>query len=184
LIAIFSSCFLVKKPLGTTSGAAALVAALLLPVQAQATVSDFLRSQNAVQGRVLIEAARAMPADRYSYAPDNDPMTFGGLIVHVAVGNYLFCSHIGGIPEPSVTEFTGNEPKDALVKRLQESFEFCTRALASVNDSKLAEVLQIGVIKTPRSMAILTLTGSWNTHVSLTHDYLSQNGQKVASPTP
>ena len=54
--------------------------------------------------------------------------------------------------------------------------------MASLTDARMAELLAIGVVKTPRSMAILTLSGSWNTHLSMARDYLSQNGQTVASP--
>jgi hypothetical protein len=163
---------------------AVLVVAVFVSGQAQATVSEFIRSQTAEQGRAIVDAARAMPAERYGYAPNTDPMTFGELVLHVAVGNYLFCSHIGGTPEPPLSQLAPNGPKDALVKRLQESFDFCSRALASLNDAQMAEVLNIGTLKTPRSMAILTLTGTWNTHLSMAHDYLSQNGQAIPSFSP
>ena len=160
------------------------MAASFVSGPAQATVSEFIRSQTTVQGRAIVDAARAMPADRYGYAPDTDPMSFGALVLHVAVGNYLFCSHIGGTPPPSLSLLAASEPKDAIVKRLQDSFEFCARALATLGDARMAEVLDIGVTKTPRSMAILTLTGTWNTHLTMAHDYLSQNGQKIPSPVP
>jgi hypothetical protein len=125
-----------------------------------------------------------MPADRYGYAPDAQQMTFGGLVLHVAVGNYLFCSRIGGTAEQPLSQLAADGPKDALVKRLQDSFDFCASALASLNDAKMAEVLDFGDVKTPRSMAILTLSGSWNTHLSMARDYLSQNGQAIASHAP
>jgi hypothetical protein len=111
-------------------------------------------------------------------------MTFGALVLHVAVGNYLFCSRIGGTAEQPPSQLAPSGPKDALVKRLQDSFDFCTRALASLNDANMAEVLDFGDVKTPRSMAILTLSGSWNTHLSMARDYLSQNGQTIASHAP
>lgn len=171
------------KPFNKLAGAA-LVAALLLPGQARATVSEFIRSQTAVQGRTLLAAAQAMPADRYEFAPDTDQMTFGALVLHIAVGNYRFCSRIGGTAEPTLGQLVADGPKDALVKRLQDSFDFCTQALASLSDDKMTEVLDFGDVKTPRSMAILTLSGSWNTHLSMARDYLSQNGQKVASHAP
>jgi hypothetical protein len=157
----------------------ALVTALFLPGLAFATVSEFIRSQTSVQGRAIIDAARAMPAERYGYAPDSDQMSFGALVLHVAVGNFLFCSRIGSTAEPALAQLAADGPKDALVKRLQDSFDFCTRALASLKDAKMAEVLDIGTIKTPRSMAILTLSSSWNMHLSMVRDYLSQNAQAL-----
>lgn len=162
----------------------ALLAALFLSGHAQAAVSEFIRSQTAVQGRAILEAAQAMPADGYGYSPDPDQMTFGALVLHVADGNYLFCSHIGGTAQPPLSQIAPSGPKEAIVKRLQDSFDFCTRSFASLSDAKMAEVLEIGVVKTPRSMAILTLSGSWNTHLSMARDYLSQNGQPVSPSHP
>lgn len=138
-----------------------------------------MRSQTAAQGRAIVEAARAMPADLYDRAPTADPMSFGELVLHVAVGNYLFCSRIGGAPEPALPALTGREPKEQLVARLQASFDFCGRSLVALNDSKLGEVLKVGDAKMPRSMAILTLTGTWNAHLAMTHDYLAQNGHPL-----
>jgi hypothetical protein len=163
---------------------AVLTVALLAAEPAQATVSEFVRSQTSVQGRAIIDAARAMPADRYGFAPQTDPTTYGELVLHVAVGNYLFCSQIGGTAAPALTQVAGNAPKDVLVKRLQDSFDYCTRALASLDDAKMAEVLDVGGVKTPRSMAILTLTGTWNVHLEMARDYLSQNGQRIPPPAP
>ena len=164
--------------------AVALAAASMASATAAATVSDFVRSQASVQGRAIVDAARAMPADRYGYAPQFDPMTFGQLVQHVVVGNFLYCARIGAASIPALNELTGSEPKDVLVKRLQDSFDFCTRALAHLDDSKMAELLDIEAVKTPRSMAILTLTGTWNVHLQTAHDYLSQNGQRIPASAP
>ena len=158
-----------------------LAAALTCAGTAEAAVSDFIRTQNATQGRALLDAARAMPADKYDYAPDSSQMTFGALVLHVAVGNYLFCSRIGGAPEPAQKPSSPGESKESLVQRLQQSFDFCTRSLASLDDAKLSEVLDVGDVKMPRSMAILTLNGTWNTHLTMAQDYLAQNAQKTTA---
>ena len=158
-----------------------VVAALAAAGTAEAAVSDFIRSQAASQGHALLDAARAMPADRYGYAPDPSQMTFGALVLHVAVGNYLFCSRIAGTPEPAQKPSPPGESKDSLVQRLQDSFDFCTRSLASLDDAKLSEVLDVASVKMPRSMAILTLNGTWNTHLTMAQDYLAQNAQKTTA---
>ena len=167
--------------LSRLSVAAAIAAAVALPQAAHAGVADFIRTQTAAQARDLVAAARAMPADRYRYSPGPEQMTFGELVLHVADGNYLFCSPIGNNAAPAVEKLKGDGPKDALVQRLQDSFDFCARALASLDDSKMAEMLVIGNVRSPRSMAILTLSGTWNTHLTMARDYLSKNGQTLAS---
>ena len=110
-------------------------------------------------------------------------MTFAELVLHVADGNYQFCAAIGGSAAPSVPKLAKNGPKEALVKRLQESFDYCASALVALDDSKLSEMLAIGGIRSPRSMGILTLSGSWNTHITMAQDYLSQNGHSF-TPAP
>jgi len=159
----------------------ALAAAVALPLAARAGVADFIRTQTAAQARELVAAARAMPADRYRYSPGPEQMTFGELVLHVADGNYLFCAPIGASAAPAVEKLPGDGPKDALVQRLQDSFDFCARALATLDDAKMSEMLVIGNVRSPRSMAILTLSGTWNTHLTMARDYLSKNGQAVAS---
>ena len=163
------------------SVAATLAAVVTLPQTAHAGVADFIRTQTAAQARDLVAAARAMPADRYRYSPGPEQMTFGELVLHVADGNYLFCAPIGSSDAPTVEKLPGDGPKDALVKRLQDSFDFCARAMAKLDDSKMSEMLLIGNVRSPRSMAILTLSGTWNTHLTMARDYLSKNGQTVAS---
>jgi hypothetical protein len=167
--------------LSRLTAAAALAAAVSLPQAAPAGVADFIRTQTAAQGRDLGAAARAMPADRYRYSPGAEQMTFGELVLHVADGNYLFCAPIGSIEAPAVEKLPGDGPKDALVKRLQDSFDFCARALATLDDAKMSEMLLVGSVRSPRSMAIVTLSGTWSTHLTMARDYLSKNGQAVAS---
>jgi hypothetical protein len=163
------------------TAAAAFAAAVSLPGAACAGVADFIRTQATAQERDLVAAARAMPADRYRYSPGPEQMTFGELVLHVADGNYLFCSPIGSTAAPAVEKLAGDGPKDTLVKRLQDSFDFCVHALATLDDAKMSEMLVVGNVRSPRSMAILTLSGTWNTHLTMARDYLSKNGQTVAS---
>ena len=167
--------------LSRLTAAGALAAAALLPQTARAGVADFIRGQTAAQGRDLVAAARTMPADRYRYSSGPDQMTFGELVLHVADGNYLFCSPIGSTEAPAVEKLPGDGPKDVLIKRLQDSFDFCSRAVAALDDAKMSEMIVIGTVRSPRSMAILTLSGTWNTHLTMARDYLLKNGQAVAS---
>src|SRR4051794_29824939 len=152
-----------------------------MPQPALAGVADFIRGQTVSQGRDLVAAARAMPADRYRYASGPEQMTFAELVLHVAEGNYQFCAPIGNTAAPALPKLPSDGPKDLLIQRMQDSFDFCARALATLDDAKGSEMLVIAKTRSPRSMAILTLSGTWNTHVTMARDYLSQNGQTLAS---
>jgi len=108
-------------------------------------------------------------------------MTFGQFTLHVAAANYLYCSRIGGVPDPALPAISDTEPKDKLLERLKASFDFCTTALAKLDDSTKSEMLTIGETKTSRAMAILTLTGTWNDHVAQQGDYLQAVGRLPAT---
>jgi hypothetical protein len=78
-----------------------------------------------------------MPAGRYGFKPTPAQMSFGDVIAHMAAGNDALCSSIGGLAAPKRSEVGAGAPKEKLVARLRETFQFCESALAKVNDSRL-----------------------------------------------
>ena len=102
-------------------------------------VSDAFK-QNAQQvGKNLMAAAEEMPADKYSFKPTPAQMSFADVVVHLANGNDYLCGAISGAKAPTRTKIDATAPKDALVARLKETFQFCDQSLATVDDSKLGE---------------------------------------------
>ena len=136
-------------------------------------------ARNALVGRSeeILAATVEMPADKFGFRPSPEEMTFGQLTLHVADGNYIYCSRIGGVPEPKRPTLSDTDPKEKLVERLKASFDFCTTAFAKLDDSNMSETLTFGPTKTPRSMAILTLTGTWTDHFSMQTTYLQAIGR-------
>ena len=59
-----------------------LITPATLPAQRN-PVSNAVRASAGDNGKNLLAAARAMPADRYDYKPTPAQMTFGELIVHI-----------------------------------------------------------------------------------------------------
>jgi hypothetical protein len=148
------------------------------PVLAQESnkVANFVRAALTARSKEITAATVEMPADKFGFRPSPQDMTFGQLTLHVAVGNYLYCSKIGGVAEPALPEIGDTEPKEKLIERLKSSFSFCTTALAKLDDSNKSEVLTLGDTKTSRAMAILTLTGTWSDHFAMQTAYLQANG--------
>jgi uncharacterized damage-inducible protein DinB len=135
--------------------------------------------REALPGRAknIVAAAEAMPADKYGFKPTPDQMTFGHLSLHIADANYLFCSKIGGVAAPELPKLSDTDPKDKLVERMKASFDFCSTALAKLDDSNLGETLSLfGERKASRAAAMLMLAGSWADHYSLQAVYLRLNG--------
>jgi hypothetical protein len=147
-----------------------------------APVADAFRDFAGSEAKHLIAAAELMPADKFSFAPTPAQMTFGAVMTHLAQGNDFFCGAIGGMKAPTRTKVAATDPKDALVARLKETFDFCSKALAGVDDSKLGEQLPFFGGKTRSRASIMTITtGDWADHYSQVAIYLRLNG--VLPPT-
>ena len=132
-----------------------------------------------LQGRSknMVAAAEEMPADKYGFKATPDQMTFGHLTLHIVDANYLFCSKISGVAAPELPKLSDTDAKDKLVGRMKASFDFCSMALAKLDDSNLGETLTLfGERKASRAGAILLLAGSWGDHYSLQSTYLRFNG--------
>ena len=162
--------------------AAAIAVGMALPqlTVAQAAtspVADALRTNEARFARNLIAAAEEMPADKYAYKPTPAQMSWADIMAHLAEGNDYLCGSISGVTAPTRAKVPATDPKDKLVARLKETFQFCDSALAKVDDSKLAEHLPFfGGRQFSRAAIILVTVGDWAVHYSQVANYLRLNG--------
>lgn len=130
------------------------------------------------QQKNLVAAAEEMPADKFGYKPTEQQMTFGHLVLHIIGSNNHLCSTIGDVPEVKApVPLKETDGKDKLVAGLKASFDFCTTALAKVDDSKLGDEVELfGGRKGPRAFALIALTNDWADHYSSAAMYLRLNG--------
>jgi uncharacterized damage-inducible protein DinB len=130
------------------------------------------------QQKNLVAAVEEMPADKFSYKPTEQQMTFGHLVLHVIGSNNHLCSTIGDVPEVKApVPLKESDGKDKLLAALKASFEFCATALAKVDDSKLGDEVELfGGRKGPRAFALIVLTNDWADHYSSAAMYLRLNG--------
>jgi hypothetical protein len=140
-------------------------------------VSKAVRSAAERAGTNFIAAAEEMPADRYGFKPTPAQMSFGDVIGHMAAGNDALCSSIGGAAPPKRSPVAAGAPKEKLVARLRETFQFCESALAKVNDSRLGEkVPYFGDRETTRAQVMVAAAEEWAGHYSQLAVYLRLNG--------
>ena len=99
----------------------------------------------------LRESAEKMPADKYSFKPSPDVKTFAGEIGHGANTHYFFCARIKGEPNPNKMDFEKETNKDALVKALIASNEYCSAAINASTDKWLMETVGQGPQAQPRA---------------------------------
>jgi hypothetical protein len=145
-------------------------------------VSSALREMLPGRQKNTIAAVEAMPADKFSYKPSADQMTFGHLAAHMVEANNVLCSKAAAVPAPKVEEVKDTDPKDKLVSALKASFDFCSDALGKMDDSKLGETTEgFGGKQVTRAYVSLSLAGGWADHYAEAAMYLRLNG--VLPPT-
>jgi hypothetical protein len=149
-------------------------------------VSSNIKQQLAHFSKIMVAAADSMPADKFNYSPTPQQMTFAHLTAHIATSNTFLCSKISGTPAPDL-KLADTDPKDQLVAGLKASFDYCTTALAAVDDSKLGQpIMLFGNHPNTIAGAMISITNDWADHYSTQAGYLRLNGilPPTAQPAP
>jgi hypothetical protein len=132
-----------------------------------------------------IGAIEAMPADKFSYKPTADQMTFGHLVAHIIGFNNSFCAKAADVPAPKVEESKESDSKEQLVAAVKASYAFCNDALSKMDDSKLGDTIDLfGGRQAPRGTAALILASGWSDHYATAAMYLRLNGILPPSAQP
>ena len=144
-------------------------------------LSNVMRRVLERRAKAMIPAAELMPADKYSYRPTPDQMTFAHLEIHIAETNNFLCSGISGAT-PSDQKLADTDAKEKLVAAVKSSFEYCTQAMAKMDDSKLGEQVPFfGGDKISRAGAMVVLASALADHYGTQAMYLRLNG--IVPPT-
>ncbi len=152
------------------------------PAPVKNPISAALRDILPNRQKNTIAAVEAMPADKFSYKPSADQMTFGHLVAHMIEANYGLCSGTAAVPAPKVEPVTETDSKDKLAAALKASFDFCGDALSKMDDSKLGEMTAgMGGQQVSRARYALGIAGNWADHYAEAAMYLRQNG--ILPPT-
>src|SRR5216684_7795200 len=161
---------------------AAAAIAQTAPAQTKNPVSSALRDILPNRQKNTVAAVEAMPADKFNYKPTADQMTFGHLVAHMVEANNALCSGAAAVPAPKVEPVNESDSKDKLVAALKASFDFCSDALAKMDDSKLTETTDgPGGQQLSRARFALGIASNWADHYAEAAMYLRLNG--VLPPT-
>lgn len=153
-----------------------ILSSLFASAQTKNPVSTALREILTGRQKNMTAAVDQMPADKFSYKPTADQMTFGHLVTHIVEANNALCSAASGSAAPKGEEAKDTDSKDKLASALKASFDFCSDALSKMDDSKLGESIEIFGSQHTRAWASLVLTSSWGDHYAALATYLRQNG--------
>lgn len=177
VVLVLSTCFA-----STLVQAQAAMTAQPAPVKDPVTASLKIllpRSQ-----KNTIGAIDAMPADKFSYKPTADQMTFAHLVAHIANSNNTICAKAANLPDPKVDEAKDTDGKDKLLAAAKASFDFCGEALGKMDDSKLGDNIELFGRQLPRAMAALAMASSWADHYATAAMYLRLNNILPPSAQP
>jgi hypothetical protein len=162
-----------------------LFASTGLFAQTKNPVTSVVKQMLPRQQKNLVGAAEEMPAEKFAFKPTPAQMTFGHLVMHIAESNTYLCAKIGGTPAPKTGELKETDSKDKLVGALKGSFDFCSAALAKVDDSKLGDSVSLwGGRRGTVAFALIALTSDWADHYSAAAMYLRLNGLLPPSAQP
>ena len=134
----------------------------------------------------FVPAAEAMPEDRFGFVPSNGEFkgarTYGDQIKHVAAVNYIFGAAILGEKVPvDVGDESGPaalKTKDEIMKYLKDSFDYVHRAVKTVNDKNLVELVKspFGEGKVTRLGLATSVSAHGFDHYGQMVEYLRMNG--------
>jgi hypothetical protein len=128
---------------------------LAIPAFSQTSIKDALVKHWKVTSDFTIAVAKLMPADQYGFRPVPIELSFGQLMVQIGGANLNACSQASGMKGPAVpTKLTDaykdekiDVDKEAAVKFLSDTFDFCNQAVASMTPEKLDAVVGTGTRK-------------------------------------
>jgi hypothetical protein len=164
----------------------ALVAQRAAPPQpsSNAVLGSF-RDFGGHYGGLLLAAFDSIPGSRYGYRPTPAQQSVGYIAQHLEHANYALCAGIGGLIAPTTHKDSlpdsvkSSWPKDTLAARLRASLQFCSRALALENDSKLTDIVALGPASSDsvlRVRALLFFTTDLAEHYSQLASYMRLMG--------
>ncbi len=138
-------------------------------------VTTTVRQMEGHYAKNLVGAAEEMPADKYSYRPTAEQMTFAHLVMHVAESNNSLCAAVAG-QQPRASKLSEKDSKDMLTRVLKDSFAYCEQVLAKADDSTLGQTAVLFEGRTgTRAAALLYLVSGWADHYGGAATYLRLN---------
>ena len=108
-------------------------------------------------GAMVVETAKLMPEEHYSFSPIDPLASFGDLVNHTTGANYLFGATVK-LEKPSETKEINTSNKQEVIDGLEASFKFIGNGISKLSDQELKEEIEWFGSKMSRLQAILTMT--------------------------
>ncbi|PYX49743.1 MAG: hypothetical protein DMG76_36575 [Acidobacteria bacterium] len=99
-----------------------------------------------------LAVAEAMPAESYDFKPNPDEMSFGQLMIHIALSNSEAFANAAGteaLAQPSGTD------KKTAIKFLADSFDRCAKDFEAMTPAQLNRMVDIGAGRQAMAIEVL-----------------------------
>ncbi|MBX7151232.1 DinB family protein [bacterium] len=131
-------------------------------------------------GRVM-ELAKAIPAEKYSWRPAEGVRSVGEVVMHVAGGNYFLLGMAGIKGKELTKDYEKESDKEKVLAALKESMEWTKESVAKMADSDLETKVKIfGGQESTKRNVLMILIGHHHEHLGQLIAYARMNG--IAPP--
>lgn len=178
-----SHCFLTLGLLLVSIGPARAQHSEPAPIRTVSQALDFWITNTE---NLVVPAADAMPADKYSFAPTAGEFTgvrtFAQQIKHLAANNYRMAAYIlNQIPTPEQKSEAGPETvqsKAQIMEYVKGSFAALHRAIAAINEGNMLDPLTASPSsgQTTRLQLAVDAVAHSSNHYGQMVEYLRMNG--------
>jgi len=156
---------------------------LVMPMMARAQnaaanpLTASLRQQFDDYAKNLVATAEIMPAEKYSFKPTPENMTFGKTIGHIADVNNAVCSKMFTPPATPFAKSSEMDSKEKLVAGLKASMDYCGEQFSKMTDANLSEMVPFfGGKQITRMGAALAVITDFADHYAGLSMHLRMNG--------
>jgi len=164
------------------TAAAVVLTGSSAPAFAQNVYTAAAKAQwDMIKGNITKTAAK-VGEENYSFKPTPAVRSLGEILGHVADSNFGICATAAG-EKPPATGFEKKTAKADIVKGLNDSIAYCDKVIASLDDTKGAEMVKF-IGPTPKLMVINFNTGHCNEHYGNLVTYMRLKGIVPPSSEP
>ena len=163
---------------GALASPLAMQAQMSTPAGAMAAPADILNKQLAGQEKEFVDAADAMPEDKYNYAPTSGEFkgvrTFAEQVKHVAESHYYYFGKWGLPNGKNSGDIMKLSSKAEIMQALRDSFAYEHAAFATITPANA--FVQVGPHNDTRMGLAIGALAHMMDHYGQMVEYLRMNG--------
>jgi uncharacterized damage-inducible protein DinB len=150
-------------------------------VAAQSPLMDSVKAQFGLVKGVLLKTADKVPEPIWEFRPTPEVRTFGQIVGHIADANTAICGAASGDKATPPNAEQSMTTKAQLSKALADSFAYCDKVMAAMDDKTAMESVKFFGGMNPRAMVFAFNTAHDYEHYGNLVTYMRIN--KIVPPS-